>query len=354
VPAIRLQSTVPAVILAAALAVCAAAPARAELGDSTLRRGDSGASVAELQRALTRLGLRTAADGEFGAATAKSVRRWERRSERRIDGVVSRPDGRVMLRQLARRPATPPPAPAPGTPAGDAESTDGRPVFLGSTMPATLVYTARSAAPERIDVVDDAGAAVVSLTDTPAAAGELRAVRWDGRIAGRDAPLGTYRFRLSGTAAVASSSSLRPFPLLSEIFPIRGRHQYGTSINRFGAGRGGRSHRGQDVFAPCGSAIKAVQGGRVVYAGYQSAAGNYIVIRGRSSGRDYVYMHMRSPARYDTGAKVPTAALIGRVGETGNAVGCHVHFELWTKPGWYDGGRAIDPLPSLRAWDQKT
>jgi murein DD-endopeptidase MepM/ murein hydrolase activator NlpD len=39
------------------------------------------------------------------------------------------------------------------------------------------------------------------------------------------------------------------------------------------------------------------------------------------------------------------------VGETGRASGCHLHFELWTAPGWYKGGRAVDPLPTLRRWD---
>ena len=48
---------------------------------------------------------------------------------------------------------------------------------------------------------------------------------------------------------------------------------------------------------------------------------------------------------------VYTGQRIGSVGQTGNANGCHLHFELWNAPGWYEGGAAFDPLPALMAWD---
>ena len=134
------------------------------------------------------------------------------------------------------------------------------------------------------------------------------------------------------------------------VFPVRGSYDFGGSGAQFGADRGGRSHKGQDVFAKCGTPLQAVEGGKVVYAGFQSAAGNYIVIKGDGTKRDYVYMHLQSPADLKTGATVATAALIGAVGETGNAQGCHVHFEVWTAPGWYNGGRALNPLPLLKQW----
>ncbi len=105
------------------------------------------------------------------------------------------------------------------------------------------------------------------------------------------------------------------------------------------------------MFARCGTKLAAARGGTVEQAGYQAAAGNYLVIDGDGTGQDYVYMHMRKPALVNKGDRVFTGQSVGEVGETGRASGCHLHFELWTAPGWFTGGSAIDPLPSLRAWD---
>ena len=138
-------------------------------------------------------------------------------------------------------------------------------------------------------------------------------------------------------------------PAHTALFPIDGPHDLGRNpANRFGGGRG---HDGQDMFADCGTPVRAAQAGRVVFAGFQGAAGNYLVLRSAESGEDQVYMHLLNEPRLAPGDRVEMGRRIGSVGRTGRADGCHLHFELWTAPGWYRGGAAYDPLGKLRLWD---
>jgi len=133
------------------------------------------------------------------------------------------------------------------------------------------------------------------------------------------------------------------------IFPVRARHTYGDG---FGAGRG---HQGQDIFARCGARLVAAEGGRIQTRDYHYAAGNYVVIDVRGSAKDHVYMHLERRSPYGRGDRVPTGAKIGTVGETGNASGCHLHFELWSAPGYYEGGSPMARVTKvLRRWDRQS
>jgi len=131
------------------------------------------------------------------------------------------------------------------------------------------------------------------------------------------------------------------------VFPIQGRHTYGDGI---GAGRG---HQGQDLMAKCGKPVVAAQGGKVRLVDYQgSGAGNYLVIKSKETGFDYVYMHLVKPPSVDRGETVQAGDKLGRVGTTGSSSACHLHFEMWTKPGWYRGGEVANPKPYLKSWDR--
>ena len=150
--------------------------------------------------------------------------------------------------------------------------------------------------------------------------------------------------------AAPAYASVAPEPLVPApepelVFPVLGKVSYGGFANRFGGGRG---HDGHDVFADCGTPLVAAAAGRVVDAKFHGAAGNYVVIE-TAQGRHHFYAHLAREARVGAGDRVEAGQRLGSVGQSGNAWDCHLHFEVWTAPGWYRGGHPIDPLPFLKS-----
>jgi len=214
----------------------------------------------------------------------------------------------------------------------------------------------------RVDVVDVAGASVRTFFRNDVAPSTETSIRWNGTMNdGRAAPNGRYSFQVSSQAGpvaarLATSSETKApslgFDFYAYAFPLLGAHDYGGAGAVFGAGRAGHTHQGHDVMAECGLPAIAARGGRVQYSGYHSAAGNYVVIDGKGTTLDFMYAHLAEPSPLMTGDLVRTAQPIGIVGDTGDATACHLHFEIWTAPGWYEGGSPIDPLPYLQQWDR--
>jgi Peptidase family M23 len=130
------------------------------------------------------------------------------------------------------------------------------------------------------------------------------------------------------------------------VFPVRGPHNYWDG---FGAGRG---HQGADVGAACGTPLVAALPGTVRNRAYQAAAGNYVVIDVEGLDVDIAYMHLSAPAPVRLGQTLVAGQLVGHVGETGRATGCHLHFEYWLGS-WWAGGTPVDPMPYLREWDRR-
>ncbi len=143
----------------------------------------------------------------------------------------------------------------------------------------------------------------------------------------------------------------RGFTFTNRRFPLTGPFSFGSDEARFGAGRPGRSHQGQDVTADSGTRIVAPYGGVVSYAAFQAdAAGYYAVLRG-DDGRDYVFMHMlEGSTAVKAGQRLTTGQTIGKVGSSGRSSGPHLHFEIWVDGPWQLGGKPIDPLPLLKSW----
>ena len=149
---------------------------------------------------------------------------------------------------------------------------------------------------------------------------------------------------IAASLAAAATAAPAPEKAPQFVFPVDGRARIGMEeAQRFGGARG---HGGQDVFARCGTPVLAAHAGRVRRATFEAAAGNYVVVDG-DGGRGFVYMHLRRPARVREHEKVKAGQRLGRVGDTGDAEDCHLHFELWTAPGWFRG-HAIDPYRFLR------
>jgi murein DD-endopeptidase MepM/ murein hydrolase activator NlpD len=268
-------------------------------------------------------------------------------------------------------PPSQPGSPAPGAPSAgtlsllSATASPRKSFFYGVRYPSLRFELGSTQAQNdiRIDIVDSTGAVVRTYYRNDVAPETTVGIRWDQMTSEkRPAPNGRYSFRVSAQGAPrvarrASSSTESPeplnlgFELYGYAFPVLGPHNFGDAAARFGAPRSGHTHQGQDTMAACGTPLVAARGGKVQYSGYEANAGNYIVIDGMGTSFDFMYAHLAYPSPLRTGDTVRTGQPIGVVGETGDATACHLHFEIWTAPGWYEGGHPIDPLPYLKKWD---
>jgi len=267
----------------------------------------------------------------------------------------------------------PPPGSAPGAPSAApsagtvslvaAEAAPRKSFYFGYRYP-RLSFTIASNQPQndlRIDVVNSAGEAVKTFYREDVAPNVASRIRWDGTTnEGKPARNGKYSFRVASQTPAApaarkatSTATLGlAFTLYGYTFPILGAHDYGGAAGRFGASRSGHTHQGQDVMAACGTPLVAARGGVVQYARWDDNAGNYIVIDGKGTPSDFAYMHLAEATPLKEGELVRTGQPIGVVGDTGDASGCHLHFEIWGAPGWYEGGSPFDPLAELTKWDR--
>ena len=138
----------------------------------------------------------------------------------------------------------------------------------------------------------------------------------------------------------------------SGVFPVQGPYSFGGPDARFGAGRTGHLHQGQDILAAQGTPVVAPVPGTVLFNDYQAAgAGRYVVLHA-DDGRDMMFAHCEAgSATVTPGEHLAAGQRICLVGMTGDATGPHLHFELWPD-GWRQvkGTKPIDPLPQLRVW----
>jgi hypothetical protein len=152
-------------------------------------------------------------------------------------------------------------------------------------------------------------------------------------------------------AAVVPYPAPAPSPGGPGVFPVAGPFDFGGADGRFGAGRPGHVHEGQDILAAGGLPVVAPYAGLISSTSYQAVgAGEYVVLDA-VDGRDYFFAHcVRGSTVVAKGAPVAAGQPLCQVGDTGTASATHLHFEIWNV-GWrVPGGYPIDPLPELRSW----
>lgn len=88
----------------------------------------------------------------------------------------------------------------------------------------------------------------------------------------------------------------------------------------------GRSHDGIDVSVPEGTPVRAAEAGRVVFSAKLGAYGNLVVLR-HAGAYTSLYAH-NLVNLVDAGDAVEQGDVIAEVGDTGNATGPHLHFEI--------------------------
>ncbi len=86
-----------------------------------------------------------------------------------------------------------------------------------------------------------------------------------------------------------------------------------------------------------GDPVKALRGGKVITATYSKSAGNWVVIQ-QDDGTVAKYMHMQNGLNVKAGQTVKAGQQLGKVGNTGQSTGAHVHIQI------EQNGKAIDPL----------
>jgi murein DD-endopeptidase MepM/ murein hydrolase activator NlpD len=102
-------------------------------------------------------------------------------------------------------------------------------------------------------------------------------------------------------------------------------------------------HDGADFGASCGSPIVAAAAGTVLSVAATPAWGNRLVIDHGGTRWGHLvtaYNHAEGYA-VAVGATVERGQVVGSVGSTGLAMGCHLHFQVWLR------GTLVDPMTVL-------
>jgi len=147
------------------------------------------------------------------------------------------------------------------------------------------------------------------------------------------------------TLLTAASNPL-PTPIFSESFryPLDEVVVTGPFGDYYRQGSVTLEHLGVDLHAATGTPVYAVNDGKVVLTKELSNYGNTLMID--HGARIFsLYLHLERFA-VTSGAMVKKGDVIGYSGDTGYAIGPHLHFSMWVN------GTSIDPLAFISATRQ--
>jgi murein DD-endopeptidase MepM/ murein hydrolase activator NlpD len=238
-----------------------------------------------------------------------------------------------------------------------------RTVTAGATV--TFAFKATPRALARVDLLAPGKPAVRARLGRVRASGAVKAT-WTATLApGRYTArlvvtIGSTKQYFRQTLTVAAKPAPAPSPAppaalttsVSRTFPVQGPYTFGGEQSKFGVGRTGHTHQGQDLAAAEGTPVVTPIAGTVHHVAYQAkGAGCYVVVHG-ADNRHYVFMHLQANSTVVTkGQAVAAGQRLANVGNTGGSDGPHLHFEIWVN-GWWatKASTPIDPLPELQAW----
>jgi murein DD-endopeptidase MepM/ murein hydrolase activator NlpD len=137
------------------------------------------------------------------------------------------------------------------------------------------------------------------------------------------------------------------------VFPVYGPSSYTDTFQAFRGDVPGNWHHGDDIFAPLGAPVLAVAKGTVFSVGWNDVGGNRLwLLDGQGNQFYYAHLSAYTPLAVNN-AHVEAGAVLGFVGNTGDAEGTpyHLHFEIHPVGLLglgYDG--VIDPTSYLDGW----
>ena len=211
-----------------------------------------------------------------------------------------------------------------------------------------LVGHAEAAASTRVE----APASTTPATTTPAQSGRPAGVPAKARKPlPKPSDPGVLSNRPGSVFRLPPTDVSAPLSPAGYVFPIYGPSSFTDTFRAARAGVGW--HHGEDIFAPLGAPVLAVADGTVFSVGWNDRGGYRLWLRDRQ-GNQFYYAHLSafSPLAID-GNEVKAGAVVGFVGNTGDAqtTPYHLHFEIHPVgllPLGYDG--VVNSYPYLSAW----